>query len=59
MKANHVIKTFVTKDQHEKIKQMAHDNGKTLSSFVKELVFAQNFPLEKMVRDIHRKIMEE
>jgi len=59
MKANYIVRLVVTKEQHEKIRQMAHSRGKSMSSFAKEIIFAQNFPLEKMMIEIHRKIMGE
>ena len=58
MASNHIVKVVVTKEQHEKIKQMARDRGKTMSSFLKEIAFMQNFPLERMIKEIHTKILE-
>jgi hypothetical protein len=37
---------------------MASERGKTMSSFLKEIAFMQNFPMERMIKEIHTKILE-
>jgi len=59
MRFNHRVRFYVTKEQYELIRQMARARGLPMTAFSREVILAQNFPLEKMVREIHRKIMGE
>jgi hypothetical protein len=57
MKGTYILQVVMTREQHEKILWMAKQRGKSMSAFAKDVILAQNFPLEKMVIEIHRKIM--
>ena len=55
---NNIIKFVVTKQQSEKIKQIAKANNTTISKLIRQKILQPNYPLEKMIIEIHEKVIQ-
>ena len=55
---NNIIKFVVTKQQSEKIKQIAKANNTTISNLIRQKILQPNYPLEKMIIEIHEKVIQ-
>ena len=58
MVMNHIIKFAVTRNQEEKIKEMAEDNNTSVSNFIRQKILNSNYLLEKMIIEIHKEVVD-
>ena len=58
MVMNNIVKFAVTRNQLEKIKQMAESNNLSVSAFVRKKILKQDYLLEKMIIEMHKEIVE-
>jgi len=58
MVMNNIVKFAVTRNQFEKIKQLAELNQMTVSCFIRHRILTENFEMEKLIIEMHRRIME-
>jgi len=59
MVMNHIIKFAVTRNQFERIKQIAESNNTTVSNLARQKILNSNYLLEKMIIDIHKKVIDD
>ena len=58
MVMNNIVKFAVTREQFEKIRQLAQAYNTTVSSLARERLLQQNYGLEKMIREIYKEVMK-
>lgn len=53
------LKVYMTREQYDFVKKEAEMSGRSISAFIKEKAMKQNNPVEKMIYEIHRQVVQD